>query len=255
MESFVKFRNPAGHCLRGVIHRPASVHRAPGVVFFHGFTGDRMESHWLFVKCARALARAGIGSLRFDFFGSGESDGTFREATLQSEIADARAAVNFFRRQKWIHRDRVGFLGLSLGGAIAAVVAPGARAKALVLWSALAYPHELRALSERVTKPLSDGTGALEYSGHIVSAHFLNGLDRVDPLRAIRRFKGPTLVIHPGKDELLPLNHPAAFFGAAGARIKEKVIVPGADHTYTSAAWEQDVVARTVDWFSHYLHK
>ena len=253
MESFVKFRNPAGHCLRGVIHRPASVRRAPGVVFFHGFTGDRMESHWLFVKCARALARAGVASLRFDFFGSGESDGTFREATLPGEIEDARAAVNFFRRQKGIHRDRVGFLGLSLGGAIAAVVAPGAHAKALVLWSALAYPHELRALSERVTKPLSDGTGAREYSGHIVSARFLEAFDRVDPLRAIRRFKQPTLIIHPGRDELLPLRHPAAFFRAAGARIKEKIIVPGADHTYTSAAWEQEVISRTVSWFAKFL--
>src|SRR5947209_10314768 len=38
----------------------------------------------------------------------------------------------------------------------------------------------------------------------------------------------------------LPLRHPAAFFDATGARIKEKVIVTGADHTYTSVAWEQD---------------
>jgi len=253
MESFVKFQNPASHCLRGVIHRPANFRRAAGVVFFHGFTGDRMESHWLFVKCARALARAGVASLRFDFFGSGESDGTFRQATLQGEIEDARAAVNFFRRQKGIHQERIGLLGLSLGGAIAAVVAPGARAKALVLWSALAYPHELRALSESVTKPLGEGSGAREYNGHTISARFLKGLDRVDPLRAIRGFKGPTLVIHPGKDELLPLRHPAAFFGATGARIKEKVIVTGADHTYTSVAWEQEVIARTVDWFSRYL--
>jgi len=79
-----------------------------------------MESHWIFVKCARALARAGIASLRFDFYGSGESDGEFREVTLQGEIADARAAMDFFRRQKGIDPKRLGLLGLSLGGAIAA---------------------------------------------------------------------------------------------------------------------------------------
>jgi uncharacterized protein len=253
MESFIKFRNPSRRCLRGIFHRPAGRGRAPGVVFLHGFTGDRMESHWLFVKCARALERAGVASLRFDFFGSGESDGTFREATLASEIEDARAAVEFFRRQKGVDRKRLGLLGLSLGGAIAALIATDARAKALVLWSALAYPHELRALSERVTKPLGDGSGAREYSGHIISARFLEGLDRVDPLGAIRRFKRPTLVIHPGKDELLPLRHPTAFFNAAGARIKEKVIVPGADHTFTSAAWEQEVISRSVSWFVKFL--
>src|SRR5437867_11466797 len=125
METFVQFPNRSKKWLRGVIHRPerARARRGgPGVVLFHGFTGDRMESHWLFVKCARALARAGVASLRFDFFGSGESDGTFRQATLQGEIEDARAAVNFFRRQKGIHQERIGLLGPSLGGAIAAVV-------------------------------------------------------------------------------------------------------------------------------------
>src|SRR2546426_5960176 len=65
-----------------MIHRPerARARRGgPGVVLFHGFTGDRMESHWLFVKCSRALALAGIASLRFDFYGSGESEGEFSE--------------------------------------------------------------------------------------------------------------------------------------------------------------------------------
>lgn len=235
------------------MHFPRSRARFPGVVFFHGFTGDRMESHWLFVKCARALERMGIASLRFDFFGSGESDGTFEEATLEGEIRDANTAVEFFRKQKGMCRQRIGLLGLSLGGAIAALLAARVRARALVLWSALAYPHDLRSLSESRTKPLGDGGGAREYSGHIVSARFLHGLDRVHPLRAIRRFKRPTLIIHPGRDELLPLRHPEAYFRVAGARVKEKVIIPGADHTFTSAAWEQDVIARSVSWFAENL--
>jgi uncharacterized protein len=253
MEFFVQFQNRRGHWLRGVMHLPRSRGRFPGVVFFHGFTGDRMESHWLFVKCARALEKEGIASLRFDFFGSGESDGTFADATLEGEISDAKAAVEFFRKQKGIDRQRIGLLGLSLGGAIAALLAAPIRARALVLWSALAYPHELRALSERVTRPLEDGSGAREYSGHVVSARFLQGLDRVHPLRAIRRFKRPTLVIHLGRDELLPLRHPEAFLRAASARVKEKLIIPGADHTYTSAAWEQEVISRSVSCFVKFL--
>ena len=253
MECFVQFPNRRGRWLRGMMHLPRSPRRFPGVVFFHGFTGDRMESHWLFVKCARALEREGIASLRFDFFGSGESDGTFAEATLEGEIRDAKAAVEFFRKQKGIDRQRIGLLGLSLGGAIAALLAARVRARALVLWSALAYPHELRALSERVTRPIEDGSGAREYSGHVVSARFLQGLDGVDPLAAIRRFKRPTLIVHPGRDELLPLRHPDAFFAAAGARVKEKVIIHGADHTFTSVAWEKEVMSRSVSWLIKHL--
>jgi len=31
------------------------------------------------------------------------------------------------------------------------------------------------------------------------------------------------------------------------------VIVPGADHTFTSVAWEREVIERTVDWFRKHL--
>jgi uncharacterized protein len=252
MEILVQFPNRRKKLLRGMLHRPsASARRTPGVVFFHGFTGDRMESHWLFVKCARALERAGIASLRFDFFGSGESQGSFREVTLEGEISDARAAVKFFRRQPGVDPKRLGICGLSLGGAIAAVVARPSQARALVLWSALARPLDLRRIAERRTRPLPNGSR--EYNAHEISARFLDHLEKVRPLESIRRFRAPTLIIHPGKDEHLPLIHPQAYYRSAGAAIKEKVIIAGADHTYTSLAWEGTVIARTVEWFAQYL--
>ncbi len=223
----------------------------PGVVFFHGFTGDRMESHWIFVKCARGLAEEGIASLRFDFYGSGESDGEFREVTLKGEIADAKAAVEFFRKQKGIDLNRLGLCGLSMGGAVAALVAKWSKARALVLWSALAHPKELRDIAERATRLLPNGNR--EYNGHEVSARFLDEVDRVEPVEALRGFHSPTLILHPEKDEHLPLHHPQGFFRACGSAIKEKVIISGADHTFTSIAWESEVIARTTEWFARHL--
>ena len=255
MERLIEFPNRAGCRLRGMIHEPeaaASNSRrmaAPGVVFFHGFTGDRMESHWLFVKCSRALARAGIASLRFDFFGSGESEGEFRQATLESEMADAEDAVDFFRRQPGIDRARTGLLGISLGGAIAACLAERVRAQALVLWAAIARPPEMRTLSNRFARRLPASQGAHEYAAHEVSASFLEAADRLEPLGAVSRFTGPTLIIHPERDEYLALSHPEDYLRASGASVKEKVIIPGADHTFTSIAWEREVIGRTVDWF------
>ncbi|HEV2352077.1 MAG TPA: alpha/beta fold hydrolase [Terriglobia bacterium] len=254
-ELFVEFNNRSGKRLRGVIHRSPLPARygTPGVIFFHGFTGDRMESHWIFVKCARALARAGIASLRFDFFGSGESDGEFRQVTLQGEISDALAAIHYFRWQRGIDRNRLGLIGLSLGGAIAATVAVEVEAKALVLWAALAHPQQLRALAEKTTTLIPGGKGLRDYSGHAVSPAFLENIEKVDPLKSIARFKHPTLIIHPEKDEYLPLSHPRDFFNAAGSDIKEEVIIPGADHTFTSVEWEREVIGRTVKWLRKYL--
>jgi uncharacterized protein len=253
MEIQIEFGNRPGKRLRGVIHQPgrAAGRRAPGVVFFHGFTGDRMESHWMFVKCARALAQAGVAAMRFDFYGSGESDGEFREATLQSEIADAKTAVEFFRKQKGIDSKCLGLCGLSLGGAVAATVAKPSGARALVLWSALAHPKELRRLAELNTRPLPKG--GREYNAHEVSARFLQNVEKVRPLEAIHRFTAPTLIIHPERDGHLPLHHPQDFFLASGAKVKEKIIIPGADHTFTSVAWESEVIAQTVDWFCRHL--
>lgn len=239
-----------------MIHRPASLRSrrgGPGVVLLHGFTGDRMESHWLFVKCSRALAEAGIASLRFDFYGSGESEGEFREATLEGEIADARAAVEFFRRQKGIAPDRVGLLGLSLGGTIAAAIAGCDQVQALVLCSAPAHPPELRKLAESHSRPLPGSNGGREYGAHEVSARFLDSLDHVDPLASVASFTGPTLVIHPEHDEHLPVANADTFLEAAGAEVKQKVIIAGADHTFTSIAAEREVINRTVAWFSEHL--
>ena len=251
-----QFPNRSGKWLRGMVHRPAAVprRRVPGVVFFHGFTGDRLESHWIFVKCARALARRGIASLRFDFYGSGESEGQFDEVTLQGEISDAQAAVEFFRKQKGIDGRCLGLCGLSLGGAVAACVAARLRVRALVLWAALAHTAHLRELARRTT-PIPGDEGAREYNAHHISARFLDRIEKIQPLKSIARFKGPTLIIHPERDEHLSLAHPEDYFQASRASLKEKIIVRDADHTFSSIAWESEVIARTVNWFQNHLNE
>lgn len=256
MESFVQFRNPAKKILRGMIHRPPeSTGRrgVPGVVFFHGFTGDRMESHWIFVKCARALARAGFASLRFDFYGSGESEGDFPEVTFESEVVDALSAVEFFRRQRGINPRRLALIGLSLGGAVAACIAPRVRAQALILWAAVARFEQLQALAEQMARPIPGRSELVEYNAHAVSLQFLGNTERLNPLRQIALFRQPTLVIHPENDELIPLSAPQNYLKAAGAEVKQKVIIPGADHTFSSMCGERQVIECSVDWLRAHL--
>src|SRR5579863_2766779 len=255
MERQVEFANRSGRRLRGMIHQPGEspIGKPAGVAFFHGFTGDRMESHWLFVKCARALERAGIASLRFDFFGSGESEGDFRDATIETEIEDAQDAVDFFRREGGIDGERLGLLGLSLGGAIAALVAERARARALVLWAAVARLQHLRTLGDSLSRPLPNNLSAREYAGHEISPRFLDSADYLDPLGAVARFTRPTLIVHPEQDEHLDLSHPEDYLRSSAAALKEKVIVAGANHTFDSVTWEQEVIARGVEWFHRHL--
>jgi hypothetical protein len=254
-ERFVEFPNPAGKTLRGMLHLPAGAleRPAPGVVLFHGFTGNRMESHWMFVKCSRALARAGVASLRFDFYGSGESDGEFREATLRGEIADGRAAVALLRGQTGIDPERVGLLGLSLGGTVAATLAPSVKAKAVVLWSALAHTTRLRELVKQAARKIPGKPAATEFDAREIGPRFIEDMLKIEPIRHLARYKGPTLIIHPEKDEAVPVSHARDFFQAVRAGAKELAIIDGADHVFTSIPWEREVIARTVLWFGQHL--
>jgi dipeptidyl aminopeptidase/acylaminoacyl peptidase len=212
-----------------------------------------MESHWMFVKCSRALARAGIASLRFDFYGSGESEGEFAEMSLQSEVADALAGVDFLRRQRGIDPRRMGMVGMSLGGAIAALIAQRARVQALVMWSAPAHLEELAALATQAASPIPGRHNLVDYKGHKVCTDALKEIDRFDPLRQIASFSQPTLLIHPESDLYVPTFHAEHYLESAGAVIKQLVIIHNADHTFSSLDWEQEVIDRTVGWLATYL--
>lgn len=256
METPIQFKNRQGKWLRGMFHWPEGAtkeHPAGTVVFFHGFTGDRIESHWIFVKTARALAQAGIASLRFDFYGSGESEGQFAEMTLQGEMADAEDAVRFLRLQAGVDPSRIGLCGLSMGGSIAASIAAPVQANAVVLWSAVAHMDHLRRVIQKNRKPIADTDGYLEFDAREVSTAFLNHLDEVNPVEAISRYAGPVLIIQPEKDEVVPLSHAVDLYEAARTKDKEKFIVAGANHTYSSLIWESEVIRRTVDWFQEHL--
>ena len=119
-ERVVEFRS-GEHVLRGMLHLPEDVpdRGAPAVLFLHGYTADRIGPHYLFVRASRSLAEAGIASLRFDFAGSGESEGRFRDASLVTELADARVALDFLCRQRGIDPDRIATGGGSSGGTVA----------------------------------------------------------------------------------------------------------------------------------------
>jgi pimeloyl-ACP methyl ester carboxylesterase len=65
-----------------------------GVLFLHGWGGHRSGPHNLLTTMARDLAARGISSLRFDFYGRGESEGDGVSTTLDDMGDDALAAAS-----------------------------------------------------------------------------------------------------------------------------------------------------------------
>jgi pimeloyl-ACP methyl ester carboxylesterase len=105
-------------------------------------------------RLANMLAAAGRDTLRFDYFGTGDSAGNMVDADLVGWEGDIEAAIDEVRDTSGA--SRVTLLGLRLGGALAARVAVRRPrdVEALVLWdpviSGRQYLEELHALEASV---------------------------------------------------------------------------------------------------------
>lgn len=238
----------AGQRIFGTVHVPEPPHAPPfpAVAMLHGFTGNKIEAHRLFVKAARRFASEGVLALRFDFRGCGESEGDFRDLTLEGEVADARRALEFIRGRGDVRSGRVGLLGMSLGGAVAACVAGIERGavKCLILWAAVAdLPRafgakELGDIAEHFGKrPVHD------YRGYALSQSLLDELLALRPLDRLRGYPGPALVLHGDADESVSpddaLLYEEALAGRGGAELR---MVRGSGHTFAGLAWEAEVI-------------
>ena len=247
-----------GQQIVGMLHLPDGRARVPGVLLLHGLTGHKAEIHRMFVKLARKLTAHGFGVLRFDFRGSGDSAGEFEEITISSQVCDAAAAIKFFGRQKRINPKRLALVGFSLGGAIAAqlVAREPSRVQSLVLLSPvaegggildeLATPEAVASLAQ---------TGITDYFGNLVGVQFIRQFADMKPVRDLARWRGPVLLLHGDKDETVPVEHSEMYERALRApkRIFKKIILPGADHTFTRHVWEQRILNETVDWIGDTL--
>ena len=255
----VTFENE-GQMMIGVVHRPDEDRNGrrdgrPGVVIHHGFTGTKVEPHRIFVKMAERLAALGIVALRFDFRGSGDSEGNFEDMTFGGEVSDALVALDYMLENEGIDPGRLGVLGLSMGGAVAAcVTGRSAKVRTAALWAAVADLNLFRHMAADITAELGD----VEYydrNGNLVGRAFIEGLDGYVPYREVADGKTPVLVVHGDQDPTVPVDHAHKFTAAlkqAGNPYRLH-IVEGADHTFNSHAWETEVIDVTARWFAETL--
>jgi uncharacterized protein len=106
-----------GITLVGDLRAPSANGRAPGLVFTGPFTGVRDQVTGLY---AERLAAAGFATLAFDHRNFGESGGRpRRHEDPQGKLADLRAAVSFLRERPEADPERIGAVGICLGGGYA----------------------------------------------------------------------------------------------------------------------------------------
>ena len=122
----VTFENTkAGVTLAGTLTLPEKGDHYPVVVLISGSgpqnRDEEILGHKPFLVLADHLTRQGIGVLRFDDRGVGQSTGNFGTATTLDFADDVEAAVNFLKNDRKIRN--IGLIGHSEGGMIAPLVA------------------------------------------------------------------------------------------------------------------------------------
>jgi uncharacterized protein len=137
-EREVLYDNPAdGSKIGGSLTLPPGPGPHPAVLLITGSGAqDRDETifgHKPFLLIADRLTRQGIAVLRVDDRGIGKTTGSTESATIETHATDAEAGVAFLAAQKEIDKARIGLVGHSEGGIIAAVVASRSKAVAFVV--------------------------------------------------------------------------------------------------------------------------
>jgi alpha-beta hydrolase superfamily lysophospholipase len=222
------------HEVVGVLHLPSRA-PSPCVVACHGMGASKDSDKYLML--GRELPRAGLALARFDFRGSGESGGLYRDATIATRIADLEAVLDHLAKQTELG-GRFGLLGSSLGGFVALWVA-GARRGTMpvVTWNA---PASLADLAQ--ADPL-DATGP----GPALLAEVMRG-DRVHAPAGVSH----CLVIQGDGDEVVPPRHGRLLYERA-AEPKALHMIAGADHRLTEPAHRLEALDRTREWFTQHL--
>jgi alpha/beta superfamily hydrolase len=227
------------------VHLAAVLHRAPGqklVILCHGFTGSKQEHMRLFVHTARALQKAGLNALRFDFMGSGDSSGDFNEISPNSQIRDALDVLAWGQRRY----KRVAYLGLSFGGGTVICAAQQAqrRPDALLTWSSVPSFEWWRRKDDL---PKSTGRNPL-----VTGPQFFKLRPKVDVPEAFVTLDIPRFQIQ-GDNDLPEFRERFEDYCPKNDPLVKHLVIPGADHVFTNWTHRKQVIAESVRWLKKQL--
>lgn len=229
----------AGGHLRGV-YAPARNRAA--VLLCHGSSGDRNA---LLVE-AQALQTLGFGVLLLDSPGHGESDGEVHWSA--DEVRAVRAAVDYLTTRADVDKNRLGVLGFSMGGYIAAMAAaeePRLRAVVLSATPTDARVHTMHEYRRWSWVGQRAALWALERHGM--------DLDGPTPIREIARIAPrPLLIIGGLQDPVVPTSMIRALYAAA-REPKQLLMIEGGGHGDYAAVPGSTYLKTLLSFFEHAL--
>ncbi|MFO8016654.1 MAG: alpha/beta fold hydrolase [Candidatus Woesearchaeota archaeon] len=257
-EEKIYFENRHGQKLCGILTVPEDTgSRHHIVVLAHGFTSSKESSTYPFM--ARKLYEAGILSLRFDFYGHGESEGKFEDITLTEGSEDIQSAIDFAGKKEYV--EDISLFGTSFGGVCTILAAARHKDKEIIKAAGLKAPaadmvgnrkNKLRDEGFREWKkkgfaefPKDDGRPVkLNYS-------FIEDGEMIDAFEEAKSISCPVLIVHGDSDESVPVQQSEKL--ADNIKDAKLEIIKGADHHFDRPGEKERINTRFVEFFREVL--
>ncbi len=246
----IEFPNPNGDLLVGALELPDD-EPAALALFAHCFTCGKDVA--AASRIARALTAHGIGVLRFDFTGLGNSDGDFSNSNFSSNVEDVVAAARFLEDK---HDAPAMLVGHSLGGAAVLAAAhqlPGVKAVATIGAPATAS-HVSHLFDGDLEQIRRDGSAkvTLGLRQFTIKSQFVEDLEAYADTAHIAALRRPLLIFHSPLDDIVPIDEAAKIYGAA-KHPKSFISLGDADHLLSRRADSEYVAQTLAAWASRYV--
>lgn len=228
--------------IRGMEHIPET-DEVPAVILLHGFTGSKLEPHRFFLKISRELEALGIASFRFDFLGSGESDGDFEDMTVLKELAEAKTIFEYVSSHPLVDKEKIFVLGFSMGGLVASLLAGDLKDdvyKLILLAPAGNMLEEAKIMEQNST--FIEAKNAFDIGGNLIGKGFIEELKTVKVWDWAAKYQKQVLLIHGTQDQAVSYTQSLLYKENCYKDIAEINLIDGADHTFNSYKWEKEVI-------------
>ena len=249
----LRFENPDGDALAARLDLPDRESPYAFALFAHCFTCSKDLR--AVGAISRALNRHGIGVLRFDFTGLGESEGDFADTNFSSNVDDLVVAANFLGEHYEAPRILVGH---SLGGA--AVLQAAHRIDSAQAVSTIGAPfdpeHVTRHLENAVEGIKAKGQARMTLAGRTftIRKQFLDDIAATKMKDTIRTLDQALLIFHSPADQTVGVDNARRIFQAA-KHPKSFVSLHEAAHLLTDPADAEYVGVVLGAWAEKYVDR
>ena len=250
MAERVTFPSSTGPILSGLVDLPDGEPRGWGV-FAHGFTLGK-DSPAASRMC-KQLASEGVGMLRFDNLGLGDSEGDWGDGSFSHKVADTVRAVEFMNDSgREVHL----LVGHSFGGS--AVIAAAHECDTVAAVASVGAPYDpahvernYDALLQRIEQ---DGEAPFLVGGKALTLkrHFIEDVRVADLHERIKTLRRALLVMHSPTDNTVGIANASEIFRAA-RHPRSFVSLEGADHLLTGKKQAARAARITSAWADPYL--